>query len=206
MTTDLVRLDADTVERWFTVLADRFGRVVERVTVQLYLDAFDRAKLTDRGLDQACREIFETARFLPEPEAFIIRARDAERRFRNDETPKLPRMDRDRQDAGTFNAEYDARAREARQWARDNPELFNALRHRIEVEHCYRADVARPDMLSPVRAEMLKAELVTACLAVKRHGAIHTCELPPDWTERQKAAFVPLSDVTAAALHSLTSP
>jgi hypothetical protein len=204
-------VDPTILERWFTVLADRYGRVIERVTVQQYLAAFDRAHLTDRSLDQACREVFESSRFLPEPEAFIIRARDAERRFRMEETVKLPRMDQDKQAAATADAEELARRTEAREWANQNIDRFRRIRAMVEREHCLMAGVSDVSHLSSLRAVMLRAALVQSCFAAKAGtpdpDPVHTCALPPHLapTPARRTAADPasLTDVLTSVLSPL---
>lgn len=79
----------NVVAKWFAVMADRFGRTLDPVTVNGYIWAMKRADLTQDEVEVACRFQFLSAKFWPSPgeivnEALAYRARERER------LPKIP--------------------------------------------------------------------------------------------------------------------
>jgi ribosomal protein S30 len=190
----------EIVAKWFTVLADRFNRDIEKMTVKLYLDAFDRAKLTDRGLNAACQWVFDTERFLPPPESFIDKAQEFEREMRIEERPKLPRMDKEEQHRVTADQEYQARMEAAVAWGEAHPDRYDRIRKVVTAEHLRMAKVPTVRSLSPMRAAMLSAAIVSSVLSAMQGPDDGSQDLPPESTPPKAGGLTKAGDVLSSTL------
>lgn len=153
-------LDEAIVTNWFSIIADRFGRTLDRVTARQYLTTFDTARVTSRGLNGALQEVFDTATRWPAPGEIVMAAYRVEAQYRAGERIALPPMSKVDQARATTDAEWDTKKAEAAAWAAAFPESAKHLRRYVAAEYCQRCKVASVKALSPFQRDAYRAALV----------------------------------------------
>lgn len=146
------------VGHWFPLIGERINKALSGETMDEYVRTFRRAQVTMDGLEEACRDVFNTAKGFtwPEPEAFVSKARQHAARLRVESrdgkavAPEIVEIPETRE----------KRRELAEAWAKENPDKYKEIAREITAEHCARARVEHARDLPLTRKLMRDEELI----------------------------------------------